>query len=113
MEHERLCETAHLMRSPANTRRLFDSMRRLDRGDEGTPCHQSDTITAMAMTLRLSPDDEKLLADLAQIEGLSRQETTVRAIREKAARQDHSRRVAEASEDGRARYADLLRRLGE
>ena len=38
----------------------------------------------MAMTLRLTDDDEKILAELAREEGVSRQEATVRAIREAA-----------------------------
>lgn len=67
----------------------------------------------MAMTLRLSPDDEELLAELAASEGVSRQEVTVRAIREKAARADHARRISEFSSEGMGRYSDLLRRLGE
>lgn len=32
-EYESLREAAYLMRSPANARRLLDSMERLDRGD--------------------------------------------------------------------------------
>lgn len=66
----------------------------------------------MAMTLRLTPDDEKLLGDLAAQEGISRHEATLRAIREAAARRGHEHRVAELSQKGRERYADLLDRLG-
>ena len=40
----------------------------------------------MAMTLRLSSEDERALAALAEAEGVSKQEATVRAIREAAAR---------------------------
>lgn len=67
----------------------------------------------MAMTLRLSEDDEKVLAELAQLDGISRQEATVRAIREAAARRGHEGAVREASAKARDRYADVLRRLGE
>src|SRR6476659_8464596 len=43
-------------------------------------------ITCMAMTLRLTPEDEQLLTALAQAEGVSRHEATLRAIREAASR---------------------------
>ena len=67
----------------------------------------------MAMTLRLSEDDEKVLAELAELDGISRQEATVRAIREAAARRGHDSAVHDASAKARDRYADVLRRLGE
>ena len=67
----------------------------------------------MAMTLRLSADDERALADLARLDGISRQEATVRAIREAAARRGHEAAVRDASARARSRYADVLRRLGE
>lgn len=66
----------------------------------------------MAMTLRLTPEDEQILAELARKEGVSRQEATVRAIREAAARRGHEEQVRQLSAHGRARYADLLERLG-
>lgn len=66
----------------------------------------------MAMTLRLSPEDERALAALADAEGVSKHEATVRAIREAAARRGHEDRVRELSARGRDRYADLLERLG-
>ena len=66
----------------------------------------------MAMTLRLSEDDEQLLNALAESEGLSKHEATVRAIREAAARRLRQERVRDLSESARARYADLLERLG-
>ncbi|HIY66949.1 MAG TPA: CopG family transcriptional regulator [Candidatus Agrococcus pullicola] len=67
----------------------------------------------MAMTLRLTPDDEQLLADLAAEQGLSRQEATVRAIREAAERRGHERTIRESSARYRQRYAELLARLGK
>lgn len=67
----------------------------------------------MAMTLRLSPDDEKDLAALADSEGVSKHEATVRAIRDAAARRLHEDRVRAFSAEGRTRYADLLDRLGQ
>jgi len=66
----------------------------------------------MAMTLRLSPEDEQILAALAEAEGVSRHEATLRAIREMAARRGHEAKVAELSARARERYADVLDRLG-
>ena len=66
----------------------------------------------MAMTMRLTEDDERALAELAEAEGISRQEATVRAIHEVAARRGHERRVTDSSGRARARYADVLDRLG-
>lgn len=67
----------------------------------------------MAMTLRLEPEDEKALALLAQAEGVSKQEATVRAIREAAARHVREDKVRRLSAVARDRYADLLDRLGQ
>lgn len=67
----------------------------------------------MAMTLRLSSDDEQALARLAESEGVSKQEATIRAIHEAAARRGHENRVAGASARARARYADVIERLGK
>ena len=67
----------------------------------------------MAMTLRLTDDDERVLAELAAQDGISRQEATIRAIHETAARRGHQSAVRALSMQGRARYADLLDRLGK
>lgn len=67
----------------------------------------------MAMTLRLEPEDEKALALLAQAEGVSKQEATVRAIRDAAARHVREDKVRRLSAVARDRYADLLDRLGQ
>ncbi|MEO7587425.1 MAG: CopG family transcriptional regulator [Arachnia sp.] len=66
----------------------------------------------MAMTLRLTPEDEQALALLAETQNVSKQEATVRAIREAAARHVRQARVRALSEQGRERYAELLERLG-
>jgi hypothetical protein len=66
----------------------------------------------MAMTLRLTEDDERALAELAAADGVSKHEATVRAIRDAAARRGHRDKVAELSAEARVRYADLLDRLG-
>lgn len=67
----------------------------------------------MAMTLRLTPEDEQILAQLAADEGISRQEATIRAIHEVAERRGHERKVAKASRRARIRYAEVLDRLGK
>lgn len=64
------------------------------------------------MTLRLTAEDERILAALAEQDGISRQEATVRAIREVAARRGHENAVRASSARARERYADLLDRLG-
>ena len=66
----------------------------------------------MAMTLRLTPQDDHALTLLAEAEGVSKQEATVRAIHEAAARRVRSDTVATLSAAARDRYADLLHRLG-
>ena len=66
----------------------------------------------MAMTLRLTEEDERVLAALAEADGISRQEATIRAIHEVAARRGHEKAVSDASVRARARYADVLERLG-
>lgn len=67
----------------------------------------------MAMTLRLTPEDDKALALLAEAEGISKQEATVRAIREAAARRVREDEVRKLSTTARQRYAELLDRLGQ
>jgi len=67
----------------------------------------------MAMTLRLEPEDEKALALLAEADGVSKQEATVRAIREAAARHVREDKVHRLSATARSRYGDLLDRLGQ
>ena len=66
----------------------------------------------MALTLSLSKVYERLLALLAEEDGVSRQEATIRAIHEVAARRGHEQRVANASAHIRNRYAEVLERLG-
>lgn len=66
----------------------------------------------MAMTLRLTPDDERALAELADAAGISKQEATIRAIHEAASRRQHQSRVHDLSAAARERYADVLDRLG-
>lgn len=65
------------------------------------------------MTLRLTDEQERALALLAEAGGVSKQEATVRAIMDAASRQVRSERVGELSVAGRDRYAALLARLAE
>lgn len=65
------------------------------------------------MTLRLTEEDERVLAALAAQDGISRQEATIRAIHEVAARRGHEQAVSAASARARTRYADVLDRLGK
>ena len=67
----------------------------------------------MAMTLRLTDEQELALAFLAEAEGVSKQEATVRAIMDAASRQVRRQRVGELSAAGRDRYEDLIARLAE
>ncbi|MFZ0529167.1 MAG: CopG family transcriptional regulator [Propionicimonas sp.] len=67
----------------------------------------------MAMTLRLTPDDEHALALLAEADGVSKQEATVRAIHEAASRRLRQDEILSLSARARERYADLLSRLGQ
>ena len=64
------------------------------------------------MTLRLTPEDEQALTLLAEAQGVSKQEATVRAIHEAASRRLRRDKVAVLSAAARERYADLLDRLG-
>lgn len=66
----------------------------------------------MAMTLRLTDEQDRLLTLLAERDGVSKQEATVRAITEVAGRRLHESRVRDLSTGARERYADLLDRLG-
>ena len=67
----------------------------------------------MAMTLRLTAEQEHALSLLADADGVSKQEATVRAIMDAASRKVRGDRVAELSASGRERYAALLARLAE
>lgn len=67
----------------------------------------------MAMTLRLSEEQERALAMLAEAKGVSKHEAVVRAITEAAARSVRDDRVRALSQDGRKRYASLLDRLAQ
>ena len=67
----------------------------------------------MAMTLRLTDDEQAALRRRAELDGISMQEAARRAVREFVARSEHRDRVTAASEHILDAHADALRRLGE
>lgn len=67
----------------------------------------------MAMTLRLTEDEQAALQARAEAEGMSMQEAARRAVREFVAGADHRERVTLAAEKVMRSHADALRRLGE
>ncbi len=67
----------------------------------------------MAMTLRLTDDEQDALRRRAALEGMSMQEAARRAVREYVARAEHRDRVAAAAELVMQRHNVALRRLGE
>lgn len=67
----------------------------------------------MAMTLRLTDDEQEALRARAAAEGISMQEAARRAVREFVANADHRERVALAAEKVTRAHAEALRRLGE
>ncbi|MBI1376748.1 MAG: CopG family transcriptional regulator [Frankiales bacterium] len=66
----------------------------------------------MAMTLRLTDEEDRALEALARAEWVSKQEAAIRAITDAAARRVHEDHVRELSASARERHAQLLERLG-
>lgn len=73
----------------------------------------ADTIHWMAMTLRLTEEEQAALRERAALEGTSMQEAARRAVREYIAQGDHRDRVAAAAELITQRHGIALQRLGE
>jgi predicted transcriptional regulator len=67
----------------------------------------------MAMTLRLTDDEQEDLKRRAAIEGVSMQDLARRAVREYVRHAEHRDRVIAAGHRVMAAHADALRRLGE
>jgi hypothetical protein len=67
----------------------------------------------MAMTLRLTADEQDALRERAALEGVSMQDAARRAIREYIASAGHRDRVGESARRIMDAHADALRRLGE
>jgi len=66
----------------------------------------------MALTLRTDEELEQALTELADSQGLSRQEVIRRAVLDMRDRIGHRARVADASRRMREQYAEALDRLG-
>ena len=66
----------------------------------------------MAMTLRLTDEQEAHLTALSEREGVSKQQAVVLAIDEAYARRNHQAEVSEAFAFALTRYANVLDRLG-
>lgn len=67
----------------------------------------------MAMTLRLTHDEQADLRRRAGLDGISMQEAARRAVRDFVDRSDHRDRVTQAAALILEAHADALRRLGE
>ncbi|MCB1250144.1 MAG: ribbon-helix-helix protein, CopG family [Acidimicrobiales bacterium] len=66
----------------------------------------------MAMTLRLTDDEQRALKARAAAEGISMQEAARRAVREYVQRTEHRGRVAAATDVVLDVHADAIERLG-
>jgi plasmid stability protein len=66
----------------------------------------------MAMTLRLTDDEQAALRERAAREGISMQDAARRAVREYLSRGEHRARVAAAAERVKTAHAEALDRLG-
>ena len=67
----------------------------------------------MAMTLRLTDNEQAALRERAEAEGISMQEAARRAVREFVTRGQHRDRVRTAAARIMDQHADALQRLGE
>ena len=67
----------------------------------------------MAMTLRLTDEEQRALREHAAREGISMQDAARRAVREYVSRGEHRSRVAVAAERVKSAHAEALERLGE
>jgi hypothetical protein len=66
----------------------------------------------MAMTLRLTEDEQTALRGRAEVEGISMQEAARRAVRDYVAHGRHRDRVSAAAKRVTDAHADALERLG-
>ncbi|MEJ6511527.1 MAG: hypothetical protein QNL59_11065 [Actinomycetota bacterium] len=67
----------------------------------------------MAMTLRLTDDEQLALQAQAKSDGISMQEAARQAIREYVVRRSHETAVSDAADRIMNAHAEALRRLGE
>ncbi|HUQ64026.1 MAG TPA: ribbon-helix-helix protein, CopG family [Acidimicrobiales bacterium] len=66
----------------------------------------------MAMTLRLTEDEQTALRERAEAEGISMQEAARRAVRDYVAQGQHREQVSAAVRRVMDAHADALERLG-
>jgi plasmid stability protein len=74
--------------------------------------YQTDTVIGMAMTLRLTDDEQAALKERAEVEGISMQDAARRAVRTYVAQGQHRDRVSAAARRVMEAHADALDRLG-
>ena len=67
----------------------------------------------MAMTLRLTEEEQEALRERAAADGISMQDAARRAIREYIVRSDHRRKVDTAADLIMVVHADAIERLGQ
>lgn len=73
--------------------------------------YQSDTITNMAMTLRLSEKEQRALKKRAERDGVSMQDAARRAIREYLDNSEHTTRVIDAAKQIMKVHAEAIEQL--
>ena len=69
-------------------------------------------MSIVAMTLRLTDEEQVALQKRAEAEGISMQEAARRAVREYVARAEHRDRVTRSAERVMTTHAEALERLG-
>jgi predicted transcriptional regulator len=67
----------------------------------------------MAMTLRLTDEQDEMLTALAESEGVSKQEAAIRAITQQSARLAKDTKVRELARQAMRDYGPLLERLAQ
>jgi len=70
-------------------------------------------MVSVAMTLRLTDEEQEALRTRAQAEGISMQDAARRAVREYVAKGEHRDRVMAAARRVQTAHAEALKRLGE
>lgn len=82
-------------------------------GEHRSAWYQVDTIDRMAMTLRLTEEQDKALTELAAAQGVSKGEAAARAIMEAAERDLRAASIETALDDVLRRYPKTIERLGQ
>ena len=77
----------------------------------GAMRYQNDTITNMAMTLRLSEKEQRALKKRAERDGVSMQDAARRAIREYLDNSEHTTRVIDAAKQIMKVHAKAIEQL--